>query len=119
MVVVGVLRVAESVRVLLLLKCGSVFVGFFKVLMKGEIMKVEDGDRVVKVLIIVVFSLLPLSLSLSLSVYVEMRCWLVLLGFYRLWLRIGFCLFLLIYNLITSGYTGALSIESYHFSLIL
>lgn len=113
MVVVGVLRVAESVRVLLLLKCGSVFVGFFKVLMKGEIMKVEDGDRVVKVLIIVVFSLL------SLSLYVEMRCWLVLLGFYRLWLRIGFCLFLLIYNLITSGYTGALSIESYHFSLIL
>ena len=68
MVVVGVLRVAESVRVLLLLKCGSVFVGFFKVLMKGEIMKVEDGDRVVKVLIIVVFSLLSLSLSLSLSV---------------------------------------------------
>ena len=119
MVVVGVLRVAESVRVLLLLKCGSVFVGFFKVLMKGEIMKVEDGDRVVKVLIIVVFSLLPLSLSLSLSRYVEMRCWLVLLGFYRLWLRIGFCLFLLMYNLITSGYTGALSIESYHFSLIL
>ena len=117
MVVVGVLRVAESVRVLLLLKCGSVFVGFFKVLMKGEIMKVEDGDRVVKVLIIFVFSLLPVSLSLSL--YVEMRCWLVLLGFYRLWLRIGFCLFLLIYNLITSGYTGALSIESYHFSLIL
>ena len=116
-VVVGVLRVAESVRVLLLLKCGSVFVGFFKVLMKGEIMKVEDGDRVVKVLIIVVFSLL--SLSLSLSLYVEMRCWLVLLGFYRLWLRIGFCLFLLMYNLITSGYTGALSIESYHFSLIL
>lgn len=64
MVVVGVLRVAESVRVLLLLKCGSVFVGFFKVLMKGEIMKVEDGDRVVKVVIVVVFSLLTVSLSL-------------------------------------------------------
>lgn len=66
-VLVGVvLKVAESVRVLLLLKCGSVFVGFFKVLMKGEIMEVEDGDRV-KVVIIVVFSLLSLSLSLYVS----------------------------------------------------
>lgn len=83
-VLVGVvLKVAESVRVLLLLKCGSVFVGFFKVLMKGEIMEVEDGDRV-KVVIIVVFSLLSLSLCLSVCEYV---------GFYRLWLWIGFCFF--------------------------